>query len=73
MHAPATSPAANRALDALDTAVNRHEFNALNKRIDHLENLIATPPDVTGAVRQPERHKRHGVHGSERANLSRGN
>jgi chromosome segregation ATPase len=52
---------------------NRHEFNALNKRIDHLENLIATPPDVTGAVRPSEKHKRHGAHGGLGANTSRGN
>jgi hypothetical protein len=52
---------------------NRHEFSALNKRIDHLENLIATPPDVTGAVRPPEKHKQHGAHGGLGANMSRGN
>jgi hypothetical protein len=51
---------------------NRHEFNALNKRIDHLENLIATPPDVTASVHPPEKHKRHGAHGGL-GNMSRGN
>jgi hypothetical protein len=47
----------------LDAQAERshHEINALNKRIDYLENLIA-PPDVTGAVRPPEKHKRHGAH-----------
>jgi hypothetical protein len=44
---------------------SRHEYIALNKRIDYLENLIVTPPDVTASVRPPEKHKRHG--------LSRGN
>jgi hypothetical protein len=52
---------------------NRHEFNALNKRIDHLENLIATPPDVTASVHPPEKHKRHGAHGGMGANMPRGN
>jgi hypothetical protein len=52
---------------------NRHEFNALNKRIDYLENLIATPPDVTASVHPPEKHKRHGAHGGLGANMSRGN
>jgi hypothetical protein len=47
----------------LDAQAERshHEINALNKRIDYLENLIA-PPDVTGTVRPPEKHKRHGAH-----------
>jgi hypothetical protein len=54
---------------------SRHEFVALNKRIDYLENLIAAlaPADVTGAVRPPEKHKRHGTHGIQGANLPRGN
>ncbi len=52
---------------------NRHEFIALNKRIDYLENLIAAPPDVTASVRPPERHKRHGARGRLEPNLSRGN
>jgi hypothetical protein len=52
---------------------NRHEFIAINKRIDYLENLIATPPDVTASVRPPEKHKRHGMHGGLGANMSRGN
>jgi hypothetical protein len=63
---------------------SRHEYIALNKRIDYLENLIAAlappdvtasvrPPDVTASVRPPERHKRHGAHGIQGSNLSRGN
>jgi hypothetical protein len=52
---------------------SRHEFNALNKRIDYLENLIAAAPEVTGAVRAPEKHKRHGAHGGPGSNMSRGN
>jgi hypothetical protein len=40
---------------------SRHEYIALNKRIDYLENLIATPPDVTASVHSPEKHKRHGM------------
>ncbi len=54
---------------------SRHEFNALNKRIDYLENLIAAlaPPDVTASVRPAEKHKRHGAHGIQGSNLSRGN
>jgi hypothetical protein len=41
---------------------SRHEYIALNKRIDYLENMIATPPDVTGSVRPPAKPKRHGSH-----------
>jgi hypothetical protein len=40
---------------------SRHEYIALNKRIDYLENLIVTPPDVTASVHPPEKHKRHGM------------
>jgi chromosome segregation ATPase len=40
---------------------NRHEFEALNKRIDYLENLL-TPTEVTGAVRPPEKHRRNAAH-----------
>jgi hypothetical protein len=40
---------------------SRHEYIALNKRIDYLENLIVTPPDVTASVQPPEKHKRHGM------------
>jgi hypothetical protein len=52
---------------------NRHEFNALNKRIDYLENMIVTPHDVTASVHPREKHKRHGAHrilgeGTQRAN-----
>jgi hypothetical protein len=46
---------------------SRHEYIALNKRIDYLENMIATPPEVTGAVRAPEKHKRHGRHAADAA------
>jgi hypothetical protein len=59
-------------LDALAER-NRHEFNALNKRLDHLENMIATPPDVTGSVRAPDKHKRHGRHGVGGTDAARGN
>jgi len=52
---------------------SRHEFVALNKRIDYLENLIAAAPEVTASVRAPEKHKRHGAHGGLGANMSRGN
>jgi hypothetical protein len=52
---------------------SRHEFNALNKRIDYLENLIAAAPEVTGTVRPPEKHRRRGPHGVQGANSSRGN
>jgi hypothetical protein len=52
---------------------SRHEYIALNKRIDHLENLIVPAPDVTGSVRPRERHKRHGSHGDFGGNASRGN
>lgn len=52
---------------------NRHEFNALNKRIDYLENLIAAPPEVTASVRAPEKHRRHGARGGLGSNMSRGN
>lgn len=52
---------------------NRHEFNAINKRIDYLENMIAAAPEITGTVRPPEKHKRHGTHGGLGANLPRGN
>jgi len=51
---------------------NRYQFDALNKRIDYLENLI-TPPDVTGAVHPPEKHRRHGAHPAQGANAVRGN
>jgi hypothetical protein len=40
---------------------SRHEYIALNKRIDYLENMIATPPDVTASIHPPEKHKRHGT------------
>ena len=52
---------------------NRHEFNALNKRIDYLENLIATPPDATGGIRAPEKHRRHGRHGVQATEAARAN
>jgi hypothetical protein len=52
---------------------SRHEYIALNKRIDYLENLIVPAPDVTGSVQPPERHKRHGARGIRGSNLSRGN
>jgi hypothetical protein len=47
----------------LDAQAERshHEYIALNKRIDYLENLIAAPPEVTASVHPPERHKRHGM------------
>jgi hypothetical protein len=51
---------------------SRNEFNALNKRIDYLEDLIASS-DATGAVRPPEKHRRHGAHGGLGANTPRGN
>jgi hypothetical protein len=60
-------------LDALAER-NRHEFNALNKRLDYLENMIpASPPDVTGGIHAPEKHKRHGRHGLQATEGSRGN
>jgi len=43
---------------------SRHEYIALNKRIDYLENMIAVAPDVTGSVRPPAKHKRRGPHGA---------
>ena len=52
---------------------SRHEYIALNKRIDHLENLIATPPDVTASVHPPEKHKRHGRHGVQATEAARAN
>ena len=52
---------------------SRHEYIALNKRIDYLENMIASTPDVTGSVRPPMKHKRRGSHGIERADSLRGN
>jgi hypothetical protein len=59
-------------LDALAER-NRHEYNALNKRLDYLENMIAPPPDVTGAIRAPEKRRRHGRHGVQGADAARGN
>ncbi len=52
---------------------SRHEYIALNKRIDYLENLIIPAPDVTGSVRAPAKHKRRGLHGDLGGNASRGN
>jgi len=52
---------------------SRHEYIALNKRIDYLENLIATPPEVTGSVGPPTKRKRRGSHGIERADSLRRN
>jgi hypothetical protein len=52
---------------------SRHEYIALNKRIDYLENLILAAPDVTGSVPPPAKHKRHGSHGDFGGNGSRGN
>jgi hypothetical protein len=52
---------------------SRHEYIALNKRIDYLENLIVPAPDVTGSVRAPAKHKRRGSHGDLGGNASRGN
>jgi hypothetical protein len=52
---------------------SRHEYIALNKRIDYLENLIVPAPDVTGSVRAPAKHKRRGSHGDFAGNASRGN
>jgi hypothetical protein len=52
---------------------SRHEYIALNKRIDYLENLIVPAPDVTGSVRAPAKHKRRGLHGDLAGNASRGN
>jgi hypothetical protein len=59
----------------LDAQAERshHEINALNKRIDYLENLIAAPSEVTGAVRAPEKHKRHGAHRVLEPGALRGN
>jgi chromosome segregation ATPase len=51
----------------------RHEYIALNKRIDYLENMILAAPDVTGSVRPPAKHKRRGSHGELGWNTSRGN
>jgi hypothetical protein len=60
-------------LDALAER-NRHEFNALNKRLDYLENMIPAPsPDVTGTVRAPEKRRRHGRHGVQGTEAARGN
>jgi hypothetical protein len=53
---------------------SRHEYIALNKRIDYLENLILPAPDVTGSVPPPPaKHKRRGSHGDFGGNASRGN
>jgi hypothetical protein len=52
---------------------SRHEYIALNKRIDYLENMIAAPPDVTGTIRPPAKRKGHGAHGELGSNTSRGN
>jgi hypothetical protein len=52
---------------------SRHEYIALNKRIDYLENLIVPAPDVTGSVRAPAKHKRRGSHGDLGENALRGN
>jgi len=52
---------------------SRHEYIALNKRIDYLENMIAVAPDVTGSVRPPAKHKRRGPHGDLGWNATRGN
>jgi hypothetical protein len=51
---------------------SRNEFNALSKRIDYLEDLIASS-DTTGAVRAPEKHRRHGANASSGAGAPRGN
>lgn len=51
---------------------NRHEFDALNKRIDHLENLL-TPAEVTGTVRPAEKHRRNSAHGPFGQVAPRGN
>ncbi len=51
---------------------NRHEFDALTKRIDHLENQLA-PAEVTGAVRPVEKHRRNAAHGPLGQAAPRGN
>jgi hypothetical protein len=52
---------------------SRHEYIALNKRIDYLENMIVPTPDVTGSVRTPTKLKRRGSHGDLGWNTERGN
>jgi hypothetical protein len=52
---------------------SRHEYIALNKRIDYLENLILPAPEVTGSVPPPAKQKRRGAHGDLGGNGSRGN
>jgi hypothetical protein len=59
-------------LDA-QTERSRHEYIALNKRIDYLENMILPAPDATGSVRPPAKRKRRGAHGDLGWNASRGN
>jgi chromosome segregation ATPase len=51
---------------------NRHEFDALNKRIDHLENLLA-PVEATGALHPAEKRRRTGAHGPFGQVAPRGN
>jgi hypothetical protein len=41
----------------LQAESNRNEFDALHRRIDRLESIVA-PPEATGSVRAPAMHKR---------------
>jgi chromosome segregation ATPase len=41
----------------LQAESNRNEFDALHRRIDRLESMLA-PPEATGTVRVPATHKR---------------
>jgi hypothetical protein len=44
----------------LQAETNRNEFDAIHRRIDRLESVVA-PPEATGSVRTPLMHKRRVV------------